>query len=100
MIASRPSWILGSGTLSQRISLLPCHVRALMLSPIGVPLMQALNVPSLSLCRSWLRHIPVLLGKGCRWGDVGQRRLNLILPATHDVALAIHHGVKANFCDF
>ena len=28
MMASRPSWILGSGTLSQRMSFLPCQVSA------------------------------------------------------------------------
>jgi hypothetical protein len=27
-MASRPSWIFGSGTLSQRMSPLPCHVSA------------------------------------------------------------------------
>jgi hypothetical protein len=28
MMASRPSWIFGSGTLSQRMSPLPCQVSA------------------------------------------------------------------------
>src|ERR1700761_1487427 len=28
MMASRPSWILGSGTVSQRMSFLPCQVSA------------------------------------------------------------------------
>ncbi len=37
MIASFGSWMLGSGTLSTRTSLLPCHVTAFMCSHLRDP---------------------------------------------------------------
>lgn len=43
MIASRPSSIVGSGTLSQRISCLPCQVSAFMVDPFQ-PKMSELNL--------------------------------------------------------
>ena len=36
MIASRPSWMVGSGTVSQRMSSLPCQVSARMGGVLGV----------------------------------------------------------------
>src|SRR5215207_1321583 len=35
MMASRPSWIFGSGTVSQRMSPLPCQVSAFMRASSG-----------------------------------------------------------------
>src|SRR6476469_3942179 len=42
---------------------------------------------------------PVLLGQDARWRHRGDGGLELVLPAAHHVAFALHHGVEAGLGD-
>jgi hypothetical protein len=45
-------------------------------------------------CRARGSHFAVLLGKHPCWSDVGDRRLQLVLPAAHDISCSLYHGFK------
>src|SRR5688572_5558143 len=42
-----------------------------------------------------LGHLAMLFGKHACGGHTGHRRLQLVLPAADDVAVATHHGVES-----
>ena len=85
MIASRGCSIFGSGTVSQRMSSLPCQRSAFM----------ARHSVSL-LRRAGLGLLGVHLGQPVGGRDVGDRRLQFVLPAGHRPGrLALHYRVEA-----
>ena len=46
------------------------------------------------LCRAWFGHLPMLFRENTGRGDVGNRRLQSVLPAADDVGVAPHHGIE------
>lgn len=51
------------------------------------------------LARTRLRHSTVSLSKDRRWGDVRDRRLQLVVPAAHHITVATHHDVETHSRD-
>ena len=49
--------------------------------------------------RPWLRNFTMPLGEHVRWGHIGERRLQFVLPAGYNVALSPHHRLKAGLSD-
>ena len=59
-----------------------------------------LNVlPSVCGAGPRLRDFTMPLGEHVRRGDIGERRLQFILPAGDDVALTLHHCLEAGLRD-
>jgi hypothetical protein len=48
----------------------------------------------LLLGRPWFRHLSMLFSEDAGRGDVCNRRLQFVLPAADDIAVAPHHGVE------